>query len=104
MKVEFTFDNSRIEQNGYTLEDIRYTIKKMFVERNIRCISDNNILAFEDSGGKNDFSSMRIIIMGLTRTDWFMSFATSCIWRESENQWEDVLRQARERRQERKQA
>jgi len=28
MKVEFTFDNSRIEQNGYTLEDIRYTIKK----------------------------------------------------------------------------
>jgi|GEM_PF-6547895 len=54
MKVEFTFDNSRIEQNGYTLEDIRYTIKKMFVERNIRCISDNNILAFEDSGGKKE--------------------------------------------------
>lgn len=43
------------------------------------------------------FSNMWTVIMGLTRADWFLSFATSCFWYEDDNKWEDVLRQARER-------
>jgi hypothetical protein len=98
MKVEFTFDKSLVEQNGYTLGDIYNTIKKKFGERNIPCVSDGGILAFSDNGGKNDFSSMWTVIMGLTRADWFLSFATSCVWYEDEHKWEDVLRQAKEKK------
>lgn len=98
MRVEFSFDNAAVEQGGYTMGDIYYTIKKHFAGCNIPCVSDGDILAFEDTGGKNDFSSMWAVIMGLTRTDWFMVFATSCVWYEGKDKREDVLRQARKRR------
>ena len=98
MRVDFTFDIAAIEQGGYTVGDIYNTIKKHFAGRNIPCVSDGDILAFEDTGGKDDFSHMWTVIMGLTRADWFMEFATSCIWYEGANEWEDVLRQARERK------
>jgi len=98
MRVEFTFDKNLAELGGYTMGDIYHTIKKHFAERNIPCVSDGDTLAFEDTGGKNDFSHMWTVIMGLTRADWFMEFATSCIWYEGKNNREDVLRQAKERR------
>jgi len=98
MRVDFTFDIAAIEQGGYTLGDIYSTIKKHFAGHNIPCVSDDDILAFEDTGGKDDFSNMWTVIMGLTRQDWFMDFATSCVWHEGTHKREDVLRQARERR------
>ncbi|MDR2089713.1 MAG: hypothetical protein LBP73_10195 [Clostridiales Family XIII bacterium] len=104
MKVEFSFDKDIVEQSGYTLGDIHHTIKKKFNERNLPCVSDGDILAFTDNGNKNDFSNMWTVIMGLTRSDWFMSFATSCVWHEDANKKEDVLRQARARGKERMQA
>lgn len=55
MKIELTFDNAAIEQCGYTVGGIYHTIKKLFAERNIPCVSDGDTLAFEDTGGKNDF-------------------------------------------------
>lgn len=98
MKVAFTFDENRVEQGGYKLTDIYSTIKKHFAARNIPCVADGEALVFEDAGGENDFSSMWTVIMGLTRQEWFLEFATSCNWYEDEHKQEDVLKQAKERR------
>ena len=97
MQVEFSFDKKMIEANGYTMEDIYGTIKNEFGKKNIPCIADGEILSFSGGERENDFSSMWVIILRLTRADWFLKFATSCIWREDNDKWEDVLRQAKEK-------
>ena len=94
MKVEFVFDQDKVKQRGYTMDTVYDTIKKNFAAKNLRCVSDGEILAFEDNGGANDFSGMWAIIMALLRTDWFVSFATSCVWYEDDGSEEDVLSQA----------
>jgi hypothetical protein len=99
MKIEFSFDPKAVEQLGHTLDDVYDTIKKHFAEKGLPCLSDQEVLAFGGNGGKNDFAYMWVIIMKLTRSDWFMDTATSCVWFESNNKREDVLKQAREKRQ-----
>lgn len=94
MQVRFTFDENLIEKDGYTRADIYNTIKKSFEEKNISCVSDGEILSFAGGARENDFSYMWAIILRLTKTDWFLKFATSCIWCENDK-WEDVLRQAK---------
>lgn len=98
MRVDFSFNKDIVEANGYTMNDVYGTIKGMFAEQNIACVSDGDVLSFSGGRGKNDFSNMWAIILGLTRTEWFVSFAESCIWYESDDKWEDVLRQAREKK------
>lgn len=97
MRVEFTFDRDLVESSGYTMAEISEIIKNQFAAKNIFCEEDGETLAFSGGKHKNDFSYMWIIIMRLTRSDWFLDLATSCIWREGDK-WEDVLRQAKQKR------
>lgn len=98
MRVDFVFDSGLVEANGYTMADIYGTIKREFAQRDIPCIADGDILSFSGGEKENDFSNMWSVILRLTHADWFLNFATSCIWREDDNKWEDVLRQAKEKR------
>ena len=98
LRVDFSFDKNLVESNGYTVEHIHEIIKKEFKEKNIECIEDGEMLSFVGGKHKNDFSNMWIIILNLTSSDWFLNFATSCIWREGSYKWEDVLRQAKEKK------
>ncbi len=97
MKVEFSFDENLVKESGYTISEIHNTIKKAFEEKNILCVADTKMLSFTGGSKKDDFSNMWAIILRLTKSDWFMNFATSCIWYEDEGKWEDVLRQAKQR-------
>ncbi len=97
MRVDFAFNKNLVEANGYTMADIYETIKSEFEKKDISCVADGEILSFASGGGKNDFSNMWAVILRLTRSEWFLNFATSCVWREDKDKWEDVLRQAREK-------
>lgn len=96
MRVDFSFNRHLVEANGYTMNDIYGTIKTAFAERNIRCDADGDVLSFSGGKEKNDFSNMWAVILKLTKSEWFLDFATSCIWREDNEKWEDVLRQVKE--------
>lgn len=95
MRVEFEFDNDKIEARGYTLNDVYYTIKKAFAKYELPCVSDGEILAFGGKGAKSDFSHLWTVIMQLTETDWFLDLATACYWCEDGVRVEDVLTQAK---------
>lgn len=95
MSVDFSFDKNLVEASGYTLNDIYETLKKRFAEKNIPCVEEGEILSFAGGNHKNDFSHMWSIILRLTKMDWFLNFANSCIWHEDNNKWEDVLRQVK---------
>lgn len=97
MKVDFVFDKRLVEANGYTMEDIHETVKREFEAKNIPCVADGDVLSFSGGKGKNDFANIWAVLLRLTRSEWFLKFATSCIWKEDDNKWEDVLRQAREK-------
>lgn len=98
MRVDFSFNQNLVEVNGYTMTDIYGTVKREFAAKNIPCVSEGEILSFVGGEQKNDFSNMWVVIMRLLKSEWFMDFATSCIWREDNDKWEDVLRQEREKR------
>lgn len=79
LRVDFTFDKKIIEKNGYTMSNIYET-------------TEGEVLSFGAGEKKNDFSDMWTIIMRLTRSKWFLNYATSCTWNEN-NKSEDVLAQ-----------
>lgn len=97
INVKFSFDNAAVERKGYTLEDVRQTIKSLFAAYGLPCVSDGDVLAFKDKDHGDDFATMWDIILSLLRSDWFLDCAASCVW-EDENGVEDVLSQARETR------
>ena len=85
LRVDFTFDKKIIKKNGYTMSNIYETIKMEFGKKNISCVAEGEVLSF----GAGD---MWTIIMRLTRSKWFLNYATSCTWNEN-NKSEDVLAQ-----------
>ena len=92
LRVDFTFDKKIIKKNGYTMSNIYETIKMEFGKKNISCVAEGEVLSFGAGEKKNDFSDMWTIIMRLTRSKWFLNYATSCTWNEN-NKSEDVLAQ-----------
>ena len=97
MNVKFSFDNAAVERKGYTLEDMRQTIKSLFTAYSLPYVSDGDALAFKDKDHGDDFATMWDIILSLLRSEWFMDCAASCVW-EDENGVEDVLSQVRKTR------
>ncbi len=93
MNVKFAFNKIAVERRGYTLEDVHRTVKKQFSVYNLPCVSDGNILTFEDKGHGDDFAIMWDIILSLLRADWFKDCAVSCVWQDEDGE-EDVLSQA----------
>lgn len=93
MKVQFSFDKAAVERQGHTMDDVHRTIKKLFTAHGLPCVSEEDVLSFEDKGHGDDFACMWDIILSLLRADWFMACATSCIWQDEDGE-EDVLAQA----------
>lgn len=94
MKVDFTFDRDKVEQQGYTVDAVHQTIKQHFAAKGLRCVEDGETLSFMDNGRENDFSSMWAILMALLRSNWFTLFASSCTWHDDDGSSENVLSQA----------
>ncbi|NCC08486.1 MAG: hypothetical protein EOM30_10745 [Clostridia bacterium] len=94
MKVEMTFKDSSIISSGYKKADVYQTIKSSFTKRGLLCYSDNDVLAFEDTGNENDYAYMWNVIMSLLKSDWFINCAASCTFFDDDDSEEDVLSQA----------
>lgn len=92
MNVKFSFDNAAVERRGYTLEAVRQTIKSLFANHGLPCVSDGDTLAFKDRGHGDDFAIMWDIILSLLHSEWFMTCASSCVWQDEDGE-EDVLAQ-----------
>ena len=92
MQVRFSFDDTLMKKNGIERQDVYYTLKKNFTEKGLKCVSENEILAFEDRGQENDYGNMWSIIIGLIKRDWFGKGASSCVFTEDDEE-EDVLSQ-----------
>ena len=90
MQVKFSFDNTTITQQGYTLEAVHRTVKSLFAVHSLPCVSNGDILVFEDKGHGDDCACMWDIILALLRADWFMSCAAACVWKD-EGSEEDIL-------------
>ena len=94
MKIEFSFNQSALEKQGYTLDDVYSTIKKHFAGKGLPCIADGEVLAFGDNGQENDYAYMWNIILRLLKSEWFVAFASSCTFFDDDDIEEDVLSQA----------
>ena len=93
MEVKFSFNRAAVERRGYTLEEVRQTIKNLLAVHDLPCVSEGNVLAFKDKGHGDDFAVMWDIILALLRADWFLDCAVSCVWQDEDGE-EDVLSQA----------
>jgi len=93
MNVKISFDKADVERRGLALEDVRQTIKSLFAVHGLPCVSDGEVLIFQDKGHGDDFATMWDVILSLLRADWFRECAASCVWLD-ENGEEDVLAQA----------
>jgi hypothetical protein len=81
-----------MEINGIKRQDVYFTLKKNFSERGMKCVSENDVLVFEDMGRENDYGNMWSIIIGLIKSDWFVKCASSCVFTEDDVE-EDILSQ-----------
>lgn len=94
MKVEITFNDTAIKDNGIRKTDIYHTIKNAFAKHDLPCLSDGNVLAFGDKCREDDYAYMWNVIKSLMISDWFLKCAASCNFIDDENTEEDVLSQA----------
>ena len=94
MRVDMTFDQQKVEQQGYTLDAVRQAIQKNFEAHGLRCVQDGPVLTCADCGGKDDFANLWAVIMALLRTEWFPALASSCVWQDDNGAQEDLLAQA----------
>ena len=93
MNVKITFDKAAVERRGLVLENVRQTVKSLFAVHDLPCVSDGEVLIFQDKGHGDDFAVMWDIILSLLRADWFRDCAASCVWQDEDGE-EDVLAQA----------
>ena len=93
MRIDFMFDEEKVNKSGFCMDDILHTLKKAFAEYDLPCISEGPVISFSDKGRKDDFAHLWIIIYGLSRMEWFLEMASSCIWTCNGKQ-EDVLKSA----------
>ena len=94
MKVDITLDQRKVEQQGYTVDAVRQTVKQNFAAKGFPCMEAGERMSFAGHGGENDFSELWSILMALLRTEWFTALASSCIWHDDDGTQEDVLSQA----------
>ena len=93
MNVKITFDKAAVERRGLVLENVRKTVKSLFAVHDLPCVSDGEVLIFQDKGHGDDFASMWDVILSLLRADGFRDCAASCVWQDEDGE-EDVLAQA----------
>lgn len=69
MAVKISFDKTAVERWSYRLKDAHQTVKNLFAVHDLPCVSEDNVLAFEDKGYGDDFAVMWEIILALLRAD-----------------------------------
>ena len=99
MRVEFEFDEQKIEELGFSLQDAADTLIAAFEKKGLPCVSDQGTISFEGAGNKNDFSNMWLTMVGFFNADWFLKCATACRFYDDSpaaqrGAYEDVLSQA----------
>ena len=99
MRVEFEFDEQKVEELGCSTQRVTNTLIRVFKRENLPCISSQGIISFEDTGDDNDFANMWLTIRAIFNSSWFLKCATACRFyddsEEAENGvYEDVLSQA----------
>lgn len=92
LQVRFTFSDALMDANHIKREDVYHTLKKHFEQRGLVCISEDEVLAFKDTGDEDDYGNMWAILMALIKSDWFTKCAASCDYIE-DGEVEDVLSQ-----------
>ena len=95
MNVKITFDKAAVKRRGLVLENVRQTVKSLFAVHDLPCVSDGEVLIFQDKGHGDDFACMWDIILALLRSEWFMECVAACVWQDEGGE-EDVLAQARD--------
>ena len=65
MQVNFTFDKAAVKRRGLVLENVRQTVKSLFAVHDLPCVSDGEVLIFQDKGHGDDFASMWDVILSL---------------------------------------
>ena len=93
MRVDMTFDQRKVEQQGYTLDAVRQTVQKNFAAHGLRCVRDGSVLTCTGCGGADDFADLWAVITALLRTEWFPAMASSCVWQDDNGDREDLLAQ-----------
>ena len=93
MKVVFTFDEGRMVERGYRWDDVRNTVKRIFSEQGLPCVSDDEELSFSDAENEQDYAHMWNLICSLMISPWFLECTSSCLW-EEDGEIEDILAQA----------
>ena len=97
MRVEIEISEQKAKQFGYDMTQIAGTLKNLFAQYGIRCVSERWPFTFVDNGHEDDYSHLWIVIVGLLESPWFRACATACRWYDEEKEDdlpEDVLSQA----------
>lgn len=92
LQVRFSFSEELMKQNDIKRENIYYTLKKNFQQRGLVCVSENEVLIFEDTGKEDDYGNMWAILIGLIKGEWLIKCASSCVFVE-DGEEEDILTQ-----------
>ena len=50
MRVDMTFDQQKVEQQGYTLAAVRQTVQKNFAAHGLHCVQNGPVLSCADCG------------------------------------------------------
>lgn len=85
MRVEFEFNEKALNDRGYSIAQAKYAVHELFVAEGLRCVRDDEILAFADRGGNDDYSSMWLNITKLINSSWFIPCAAACRWYDEED-------------------
>ncbi len=92
LRMQFTFDEEGLLRNGFDRAGMYDMMKKNFTERGLKCVSEDEVLAFEDQGGRSDYGHMWGLTINLMVHDWFTDCTSSIIYFE-DGYAEDVLSQ-----------
>lgn len=92
LQVRFTFSDELMKQNDIERENVYYTLKKHFGQRGLVCVSEDEVLIFEDTGKEDDYGNMWSILIGLIKGGWLAKCASSCVFVE-DGEEEDILKQ-----------
>lgn len=88
MRVEYTFDEAKIEELGYTRGMIYNALNEEYCKRDFVCSRADDVLAFDSANHKEDLSTVFIIRKRLANSDWFLETATSFLFYEDEDDTE----------------
>lgn len=92
IRVDFSFNEPLLNQNGLTLPQIYGVIKKAFDKGLISCAREDTVLSFE--APDTEYGRMMGIAGLFCEKEWVLKYATSFLWWE-DDAWEDWLSQAK---------